>query len=232
MLKKSLLAATCLVTLASMASAASIEPGSSVMAGQQLAATATTAKVTSLTQDMIRASEYIGETVRNGKGEKVGSVDDLILNRGDKVLYAVISVGGFLGVGDKLVAVPFQELKFGTRDVAGVVIYDTTKEQLKAQPAFTYADAGSEVSRESYLRSAGRQVDRWQDRIDKGMENAKGNAKEMKKGASERIDSAWKKVQAQWTVLKNASGDAWQGAKKKFDNAVADLEKAWDDATS
>jgi hypothetical protein len=135
-------------------------------------------------------------------------------------------------VGDKLVAVPFQQLKFGAKDVSGVVIFDTTKEKLKAQPAFTYAAADSDASRESYLRSAGHQVDRWQDRMDKGMDSAKSNAKEMKKGASERIDSAWKKVQEQWTALKNSSGDAWQGAKKKFDSAMADLQKAWDDATS
>ena len=64
------------------------------------------------------------------------------------------------------------------------------------------------------------------------MEDAKSNAKEMKKGASERVDTAWKKVQEQWTALKNASGDAWQGAKEKFDNSMADLQKAWDDATS
>ena len=101
----------------------------------------------SQTPDLVRASEFIGETVRNGKGEKIGSVDDLILNRGNKVLYAVISVGGFLGIGDKLVAVPFQDLKFGARDVKGVVIYDTTKEQLKAQPAFAYAEFGHARSR-------------------------------------------------------------------------------------
>ena len=232
MLKKSLLAATCLVTMTSMVSAASMTPGSHAVPGQQLAAADAATKVTRQSPDMIRASEFIGETVRNGKGDEIGSVDDLILNRGNKVLYAVISVGGFLGIGDKLVAVPFQDLKFGAKDVKGVVIYDTSKAQLKAQPAFTYADASSETSREHYMRSAERKVDRWQDRIGKGMENAKSNAKEMKKDASNRVDAAWKNVQEQWTALKNASGDAWQGAKKKFNDAMADLQKAWDDATS
>jgi sporulation protein YlmC with PRC-barrel domain len=232
MLKKSLLAATCLVTMTSMASAASIKSESTVAGSQQLAAAEMGARHASQGAAMLRASEFIGETVRNGKGEKVGSVDDLILNRGDKVLYAVISVGGFLGIGDKLVAVPFDELKLGSKDVSGAIVYDTTKEQLKTQPAFTYADAGGEASRESYLRSAERQVDRWQGRIDKGVKDAKSNAQEMKKGASERIDSAWKKVQAQWVELKNSSADAWGSAKKKFDNAMGDLEKAWDDATS
>ncbi|MGH6621356.1 MAG: PRC-barrel domain-containing protein, partial [Alphaproteobacteria bacterium] len=84
-LKNSLLAATCLVTMAGvtmagMASAASVQPDTAAVIPLQIAA-----KQASETADMIRASEFIGETVRNGKGEKIGSVDDLILNRADRV---------------------------------------------------------------------------------------------------------------------------------------------------
>lgn len=236
-LKNSLIAATCLVTMtgitmagiamSGMASAASVRSDGANAAPLQIAA-----KQASETPDMMRASEFIGETVRNGKGEKIGSVDDLILNRGDRILYAVISVGGFLGVGDRLVAVPFEALRFGAKDVEGVVIYDTTKEQLKAEPAFTYAEAKDGVSRERFMQSAERRVDLWQDRVGKGMDSAKSNAKEMKEGASQRVDSAWKKVQVEWQKLKGASADAWQSAKQKFDNAMTDLEQAWDDAKS
>jgi sporulation protein YlmC with PRC-barrel domain len=190
------------------------------------------AKQASENDDMLRASKFIGETVRNGKGEKIGSVDDLILNRGDKVLYAVLSIGGFLGMGDRLVAVPFEELKFGTKDVEGVVIYDATKEQLQAQPAFTYASEGDGMSQERFVKSAERRVDLWQDRIDHGMKDAKQSATKMKEGASARVDSAWAKVKAEWANLKDASAETWQSAKKKFDAAMTDLEKAWDDATS
>ncbi|MGH6620937.1 MAG: PRC-barrel domain-containing protein [Alphaproteobacteria bacterium] len=233
--KNSLLAATCLFTMAGiamagiamsgMASAASVRSEGATAAPLQIAA-----KRASETPDMMRASKFIGETVRNGKGEKIGSVDDLILNRGDRILYAVISVGGFLGVGDRLVAVPFEALEFGAKDVEGVVIYDTTKEQLKAEPAFTYAEAKDGISRERFMQSAARRVDLWQDRVGKGMDSAKSNAKEMKEGASQRVDRAWKKVQAEWQELKGASADAWQSAKQKFDNAMTDLEQAWDEA--
>ena len=231
-LKNSLLAATCLVTMAGiamsgMASAASIQSEAANAAPLQIAE-----KRASETPDMMRASKFIGETVRNGKGEKIGSVDDLILNRGDRILYAVISVGGFLGVGDRLVAVPFEALEFGAKDVEGVVIYDTTKEQLKAEPAFTYAEAKEGISRERFMQSAERRVDLWQDRVGESMDSAKSNAKEMKEGASQRVDSAWKKVQVEWQELKGASADAWQSAKQKFDNAMTDLEQAWDDAKS
>jgi sporulation protein YlmC with PRC-barrel domain len=208
-------------------SAASVKPEASAQSSVQVAA-----KQASENDDMLRASKFIGETVRNGKGEKIGSVDDLILNRGDKVLYAVLSIGGFLGMGDRLVAVPFEELKFGTKDVEGVVIYDATKEQLQAQPAFTYASEGDGMSQERFVKSAERRVDLWQDRIDHGMKDAKQSATKMKEGASARVDSAWAKVKAEWANLKDASAETWQSAKKKFDAAMTDLEKAWDDATS
>ena len=74
MLKKSLLAATCLVTMTSMVSAASMTPGSHAAPGQQLAAADAATKVTRQSPDMIRASEFIGETVRNGKGDEIGSM--------------------------------------------------------------------------------------------------------------------------------------------------------------
>src|SRR5262245_18690741 len=47
-----------------------------------------------------RASKIIGATITNDVDEKIGTVDDLIVNHADRVPYAIISVGGFLGVGD------------------------------------------------------------------------------------------------------------------------------------
>lgn len=227
MLRKSLLAATCLFTMTALLSGPTAPSVAAGDRGIQYAASET-----SETPDMLRASRFIGQTVRNGKGEKIGSVDDLIFDRGDRILYAVISVGGFLGVGERLVAVPFEELEFGTKDVPGVVIYDTTKERLEAEPAFTYAEAREGLSRERFMQSAERQVELWQDRVGKGVESAQSSAKEMKAGASERVDGAWERVQSEWQKLKGASADAWQAAKQKFDEAMADLEQAWDDAAS
>jgi sporulation protein YlmC with PRC-barrel domain len=243
MFRKALLAATCIVTAAGFVSTASGAAEMPVTGPLQLAdnsgekaglakTTGTKIKPTHQVDGMVRASAFIGEDVTNGKGERVGTVDDLIVSDGDRVFYAVLSVGGFLGVGEKLVAVPFEELKIGTKDVGGLIMYDTTKEKLKAQPSFHYAVARDESSRERFMKSAGQEVDRWKRRIDENMNEAKKSATEMKKGASKRIDSAWTKVQAEWTALKNASADAWDDAKMKFDQAMAELERAWDDATS
>ena len=59
-----------------------------------------------------RASKIIGEDVENNAGEKIGKVNDLLITRNDRVAYAILSVGGFLGIGGKLVAVSYSQLRF------------------------------------------------------------------------------------------------------------------------
>ena len=83
----------------------------------------------------VRASKLIGATVYSEQNEGVGSVDDLVMTEGNKVTVAVVAVGGFLGLGSKLVAVPFDQLK---RDADRVVLPGATKETLNAMPNFVY----------------------------------------------------------------------------------------------
>ncbi len=83
----------------------------------------------------VRASRLIGATVYSEQNERVGSVDDLVMTGDDKVTVAVISVGGFLGLGSKLVAVPFGQLK---RDADRVVLPGASKDALNAMPNFVY----------------------------------------------------------------------------------------------
>jgi hypothetical protein len=54
-----------------------------------------------------RASRVIGSTVYNEIRDTIGTIDDLVVSPGDSVTYAILSVGGFLGLGTHLVAVPF-----------------------------------------------------------------------------------------------------------------------------
>ena len=234
MFGKTLLAATCIAAVTTTAAVAGTVAPQTQRSDSMAAGTSApmTSSATHQDDSMLRASAFIGETVYNGKGDKVGTVDDLILHRNDKVLYAVLSVGGFLGVGDRLVAVPFDSLTFGTKQVDGLVVYDTTKEKLKAQPEFHYAVAKDEESRERFMRSAKEQVDHWQDRIEHNVSSAKENAKDMKKDASKRVEDAWEKVKVEWKQLKSSSADAWDDAKRKFDEAMANLKQTWKDATS
>ena len=65
-----------------------------------------------------RASKVVGLNVYNEKNENVGSINDLLMEKNGSIKAAVISVGGFLGMGSRLVAVPFDKVKFSTEPVA------------------------------------------------------------------------------------------------------------------
>jgi sporulation protein YlmC with PRC-barrel domain len=81
-----------------------------------------------------RASELRGRTVSNDHGEKIGAINDLIIGQ-DKVLFAVLSVGGFLGLGDHKVAVPYGSLQISPQKI---VLPGATKAALTALPEFKY----------------------------------------------------------------------------------------------
>jgi hypothetical protein len=83
-----------------------------------------------------RSSKIVGSPVVNDANEKIGDVDDLLVEPSDKVLFAVLSVGGFLGMGERLVVVPFSSLQIaGNR----VMLPGGTKDALSALPEFKYA---------------------------------------------------------------------------------------------
>ncbi len=86
-----------------------------------------------------RASKFIGSTVYDDQNQKIGSVDDLVMSGKDKVAVAVVSVGGFLGIGNKLVAVPFDHLSYDpTSKDAKIVMTGASKDTLTNMPSFTY----------------------------------------------------------------------------------------------
>jgi sporulation protein YlmC with PRC-barrel domain len=94
----------------------------------------------------VRASKLIGSAVYNDRNEKVGSIDDIVLGKDNKADTAIISVGGFLGMGTKLVAVPYSQLKLGdTKNASSdnkVVMPGATKDTLKAQADYHYTNRG------------------------------------------------------------------------------------------
>lgn len=83
-----------------------------------------------------RASKIVGSTVTNEANETVGKIDDLVIRSDDRVVVAILSVGGFLGVGDRLVAVPYDQISW--HDNVGV-LPGVTKDRLKTFPQFSYA---------------------------------------------------------------------------------------------
>jgi sporulation protein YlmC with PRC-barrel domain len=90
-------------------------------------------------QGGLRISKVIGSAVYNDQNEKVGTVDDLIMKDGNRIVMAIVSVGGFLGIGNKLVAVPYDQLHLETnKDETKVAMPGASKDVLNAMPTFTY----------------------------------------------------------------------------------------------
>jgi sporulation protein YlmC with PRC-barrel domain len=85
-----------------------------------------------------RASKLLGSEIYNHQGEKIGKLDDFIVGSEEKVSVAVVAVGGFLGMGKRMVAVPATLIK---SDAKGrMVLPGATADQLKALPEFRYAE--------------------------------------------------------------------------------------------
>lgn len=80
--------------------------------------------------------QILGKDVYNDTGEKIGEINDLIVAPNKSLSYAIIGVGGFLGMGDHEVAVPVSKFK---QQMGKIVLHGATKDALKAAPKFEYA---------------------------------------------------------------------------------------------
>ena len=85
-----------------------------------------------------RASKVIGASVVNEANDTVGKVDDIIIGQDGKTPFVVLSVGGFLGMGTKLVVLPYEQLKATENKL---VLPGATKDALKDLPEFKYASS-------------------------------------------------------------------------------------------
>ncbi len=84
---------------------------------------------------VLTAKSIIGDNVENLKGENLGTIKDLMIDlKTGKIDYVVLQFGGFLGIGDKLFAIPFQALKVD--DKKEVFVIDRDKEYLEKAPGF------------------------------------------------------------------------------------------------
>jgi sporulation protein YlmC with PRC-barrel domain len=96
------------------------------------------AAATSQSADEFRTSKLVGTKVYNNAGENIGSVEDIILKPDGTLGTVVLSVGGFLGIGNKYVAVPFSNLKISRDSSSLKITTDGTKDSLKALPDYQF----------------------------------------------------------------------------------------------
>ena len=88
---------------------------------------------------VVPASEIIGETVANLQGENVGKIQELVIDAGkNRVVYAVLSFGGFMGMRNKLFAIPWEAFEFSETEKK--LILNVDREKLEAAPGFEKGD--------------------------------------------------------------------------------------------
>ena len=119
------------------------------------------------------AHRLVGTKVLNAQAESIGEVKDVVVDKSNVVTTVVIGVGGFLGIPEKLVAVPINAIQIG--DVvqsSRIVVLDTTKDALKAAPAYAATDPAM--------------TDRVKQKASDWMSAAKAKVMELSKAASDK----------------------------------------------
>lgn len=119
------------------------------------------------------AHRLVGTKVLNAQAEEIGDVKDVVVDKSGAVSAVVLGVGGFLGIPEKLVAVPFSAIQVG--DVvqsSRVVVLDASKDALKAAPAYGATDPAM--------------TDRVKQRASDWMAAAKTKVMELSKAASDK----------------------------------------------
>ena len=98
----------------------------------------------SLVNGALPISGYYNQAVYDNRDNKIGDINDLLLDSDGKVSAAIIGVGGVLGVGERNVAVPFSLLKVADKEGSHYLVLEANKEALQTAPGYVY-DSGKKV---------------------------------------------------------------------------------------
>jgi sporulation protein YlmC with PRC-barrel domain len=94
--------------------------------------------MTSVPGDALPVSEYYKDDVYDAHDSKIGDIRDVLLEKSGQVAAVILGVGGFLGIGEKDVAVPFNAIRVTEKDGKRYLVMDTTKEALQSARGYTY----------------------------------------------------------------------------------------------
>lgn len=237
-IKKTLLAATVLSTAIAFPVWAGTSESASPETRSSTGQSATEAGKVSVAGISTRA--FVGASVHNSEGERIGEVHDLIIGENRDVTHAVVDVGGFLEIGEKRVVVPFTELKIKDD---GDVIVSASRQELEAWPEFTYSTrpdykitaekstaTGTPEERQRFVEETDRKMDEWGRKVGQFAEDAHQGASDASEAAAREVSEAWDAVKLQWTELKEASADAWEDGKASFEETWNQFERTWTDA--
>lgn len=99
--------------------------------------------------DTMRVSKLLNTTVRNDANESVGSINDVLIDKSGKVAAVIVGVGGFLGIGERNVAMSFDQVHVHNDNGTLVATASVTKDQLRQVPEWRDPNASSNSSTSS-----------------------------------------------------------------------------------
>jgi len=136
-------------------------------------------------QSEVLGTDFVGTQVVSKDNQPLGKIANLVFDQSGHIELAVIGVGGFLGIGEKEVAVPFDAVMSEVIDNKHVFSIDLTKEQLKAAPAF------------KTLNDQARQelIAKWRAKAEKAWADLKAKTGKELNEAKERMNEAREKVE-------------------------------------
>ncbi len=120
--------------LVSAVSAIAIMAAAPVSAADEKRAPATT--MHSTTQVQIKADDLVGKDIKNVSGDTVGDIESVIIDNDGKVAAVIVGVGGFLGMGEREVAIDWNDLSI--RNNGDIIRTGMTKAELKSMPQYNY----------------------------------------------------------------------------------------------
>jgi sporulation protein YlmC with PRC-barrel domain len=94
--------------------------------------------MTSLPVDAMTVTNFYKQNVYDPGDNKIGEISDLLVEPDGKIPAVMVSVGGFLGIGEKDVAVPFNAVRITKKDNKTYLVLNATKDALKSAPGFKY----------------------------------------------------------------------------------------------
>ncbi|MGH6848201.1 MAG: PRC-barrel domain-containing protein [Methylocella sp.] len=94
--------------------------------------------MTTVPGDCVTVTNYYKQKVYDPSDHKIGEIADVLVNKEGRIMAVIISVGGFLGVGEKDVAAPFEAILEAQKGNESYLVMNTTKEALKNAPGYKY----------------------------------------------------------------------------------------------
>jgi sporulation protein YlmC with PRC-barrel domain len=94
--------------------------------------------LTSVPPGAVTVTDWSKQPVYDANDKRIGTIGDVLLDKDGKVAALIVGVGGFLGVGSKDVAVPFNAVKVTTKNDKPYRVMETTKEELANAPGYKF----------------------------------------------------------------------------------------------